>query len=175
MQPIMKIKQGILAGITAIVLLGFQGCGKECDPQCENGVCNLNTGQCDCLEGYKGEDCSTKLSEMYLGTFSVNQDCGVSGQAAYTITISESSSPNLIKISNLYQTSDDVVGTIDNDNPTSFTIMNQSFPVYGDSVSGTGSVSGGGASVTRADRISITYIYRESGAQEQCNATLDRL
>ena len=29
-----------------------------CQPPCDNGVCNVNTGYCDCSPGYTGPSCS---------------------------------------------------------------------------------------------------------------------
>ena len=35
----------------------------DCDPPCVNGTCDLLVGNCECEDGYIGEDCATGRKE----------------------------------------------------------------------------------------------------------------
>lgn len=35
----------------------------DCDPPCVNGTCDLLVGNCECEDGYIGEDCATGREE----------------------------------------------------------------------------------------------------------------
>ena len=82
----MKTGTVIIIIIFLIILVGT-GIGlyfaffapKKCPSDCSgNGVCDKTSGQCDCTDGYLGDDCSNKVIEyeFHQGKFSPDADMG---------------------------------------------------------------------------------------------------
>jgi len=68
----------------AFLLTTTTSCGDKCaDKDCVNGTCL--EGDCECDPGYEGDDkgiCNIEVRAKFLGSYTVNENCTNSGQAA---------------------------------------------------------------------------------------------
>jgi len=163
MKLIRHIALTTMLTIGAFSAITYVSCNKdECkDVVCQNaGTCS--NGVCSCATGYEGTNCQTASAEKFVGTYSVVENCSVSGGVGpYTTTISQSSSN---KVNVLLQNFGDFSATITvtgSVNGTTLTIASQT--VSGYTVSGSGTYNNG--------VITITYTVSGTLNNETCTAT----
>lgn len=116
-----------------------------------------------CPTGYEGNKCETLSSAKFVGSYSVQEDCSVSGAVGpYSTTIVQSTTNQVNILLNDFgdfSATITVTGSVDQN---ALTISSQT--VAGYTISGNGSYSNG--------VISITYTVQDpTGGQESCNAT----
>ncbi|MDB5284195.1 MAG: hypothetical protein JWO06_3270 [Bacteroidota bacterium] len=146
-----KITRLSLMIATSAVLLTIASCSKTCDA------------------GYEGSDCKTQIREKFIGQFKGPETC-TAGTDNYTVTISNSSSSDLLAIilSNVYNQSFTATGTVSGTTLT--TTANQTLGVGVTLVSGTGSISGSPSVLT------FTYAIKDSaGTTNTCTFTGTKL
>lgn len=66
---------GAIFAISLIMILYLITRNDPCPNGCENGLCNEDTGQCHCNNGWKGRDCSITCPDKCSG----HGECGVDG------------------------------------------------------------------------------------------------
>lgn len=89
----MKGQPFIFIFLSVATFVIVNGCRKSqpCEfIRCEYGLCT--DGRCKCPTGYEGDKCLTKVRNKYLGTFTGSEQCSVSYDGAYSITISANTS-----------------------------------------------------------------------------------
>ena len=179
--------------IAVVGALFVQSCSDPCkDVVCENaGVCDEETGLCDCPENfygatcetecvngtyadgncacddyYEGDACKIEQREKFYGAFDVMEECAPQ-TFEYASTIKAASGTiNRIEISYLYNDyPDGVIATVDG---RSLTIPSQN-PEEGFTMSGSGTISEDG------NTIDITYTLDDvSIGTATCTATFTR-
>jgi hypothetical protein len=92
--------------VTALVTIGsftavtYTACNKDkCkDVVCQNGG-TCSEGNCNCLAGFEGDRCQTKVVDKFVGTWNAAETCGSVPSPAYQVTITGSGTS--LVISNL--------------------------------------------------------------------------
>lgn len=75
--------------LSAVLMLIFFSCNNPCeDVECKNGGVCLD-GNCECSEGYSGDDCGTEVRSVFIGTFNVTETCP--NLVTYTVNIAADS------------------------------------------------------------------------------------
>ena len=129
------------------------------DVTCQNGGVCVD-GTCDCPDGYSGTSCEVADSDQFLGTYTVVENCGLSGIDNYSITITASgNSPQEVQVANLYDGGDNLNATIDGNN---ITIPSQ--------VGGTGVTYDGSGSIS-GNTLTLSFIVAAQGSSDTCTAT----
>jgi molybdopterin/thiamine biosynthesis adenylyltransferase len=128
--------------------------------------CNKDDDE-SCPAGYEGTDCKTLMSTKFVGTYSVTENCTVSGTVGpYTATITAAQTNNVtILLQNFgdFNATITVTGTI---NGNTLSIAQQT--VSGYSVSGNGTyVAGTG----NAGVLTVNYTIGGTVDTESCTAT----
>lgn len=79
---------GIATLLFAIISVSIFSCTTDkCSTvTCQNGG-TCSDGNCNCLSGYEGSSCETRINTKFAGTYSGAGDCG-SGSTAQSISIS---------------------------------------------------------------------------------------
>lgn len=112
--------------------------------------------------------CKKDEREKFLGTYSVNESCGL-GNVSYQMTVSaSSSSDDGVLMANFggFSTAVSVSGNI---NKSAITIPNQNISIGGNTVSlsGTGALNG--------TILTIAYTFSVGGGSDNCTATCTKL
>ena len=115
-----------------------------------------------CDEGFEGDKCDTEIREKVVGTYSVTEDCTVTGGATYSVSITKSGTDVTKVLINPMGGYPSSTGTVSVDG-TSITIAEQTTGGY--TFSGSGTINNGGASIT------VTYTVGTGGVSETCNGT----
>lgn len=123
-------------------VLMFQSCADKCKKIiCYNGAFCLD-GLCGCTTGFEGDDCSIEVREKFIGTYNVVDNCSITGNAMYTVNISEvDTSVSRVAIANFNNDFANPVSAIITGNYIEIPV--QSPDLDGRSVSGIGLFSGG--------------------------------
>jgi hypothetical protein len=99
MRSIRRIALTALVAFTTFGTVTFTSCNPdECkDVVCNNGgTCNEADGSCTCASGYEGTACETAWATKFTGTYSVTENCSLSGSVGpYSATIAASSTNNV--------------------------------------------------------------------------------
>jgi hypothetical protein len=167
MKSIKNIALSAMLTFGAFAAVTYTACTKDdCkDVVCQNGG-TCSGGSCTCPSGYEGANCEIASSLKFVGTYSVEENCTLSGAVGpYTATITQSSS-NAVNI--LLQNFGDFTATISvsgSVNGTTLTIPQQT--VSGYSISGNGTYTGTVTSGTLA----ISYNVSGATNAESCSAT----
>lgn len=140
----------------------------SCTDPCKDVTClNAGTcvdGTCNCASGYEGDDCGTEVRAKFKGTWNVSDGCSLSGTASYQVGVSSGSGIFDVKISNVWNSFiNSVNATISG---SSISIPNQEPDNDGFTVSGSGTISSDGNTITWSYTISDG-----SGATDVCTAT----
>ncbi len=144
---------------------------KKDDPEpdpCENVSClnggTCNNGSCSCTAGYEGSNCGTEQRAKFVASYSVSENCNLTGNFNYTMTISNSATGvSAVVINNFYGVGATVTGTV---NGTSLTIASQLVNVGSQAFtfSGSGQVNG--------NILTLSYTVADgSGGSETCTST----
>lgn len=155
-----NIKFGFLSVFALSCMMFFSSCEDLCkDVECVQGECV--EGDCVCDQGYEGTLCDTKMTDKFVGTYTVNENCDT-GTYTYSTTITASSTTiDKIVVNNLYDSGDNLDATVDGSNAT---IASQTF--NGLTYSGTGSMN------TDATSLTLTYVVSDGSATDNCTAVL---
>ena len=148
--------------IGAFSAITYTSCNKDkCkDVVCSNGGTCLD-GICTCKSGYEGTTCATVSAAKFVGTYSVVENCSVSGGVGpYTTTIVESTTNEVNILMNDFGDLTATITIVGSVNGTTLTIASQT--VSGYTVSGSGTYNNG--------VITITYTIASTNS-ETCTAT----
>lgn len=140
----MKLNKFIMvAAAAAMMSLTMNSCKDECkDVDCGHGSCD--EGNCTCETGYEGDNCDIEERAKFYGTYTGNETC-TTGSDNYQVTVtSNSAGITSVSISNIYNQSFIVSGTVSG---TSVSIPSQSVG-SSTTVSGNGSISGNQLTIT---------------------------
>jgi hypothetical protein len=166
------MKNTTLGFFGALVLAGgmfLTGCADECkDVICTNGECVA--GDCVCDAGYEGLDCSVALNAKFSGTYGLTETCQPSGQATYSITVApKSGSQTLVNFTGLWEEAQAIVSAEVAENGTSFTIASQPLGTRPETISGSGTITADGGTIT------LNYTIALAGATvDVCSGSLTK-
>jgi len=163
MKKISMIGISFLGVIAVVTVMFFNACTSDpCkDVTCLNGGTCVS-GTCDCATGYEGTDCSTISRDKFTDTWTVNEDCSLSAPASYIVSISNGTGITDVLISNMWDAfTNSVAATV---NGNTITIASQEPDNDGFTVSGSGSISSDGNTIT----MSYTVTDTSNGDQDNC-------
>lgn len=115
-----------------------------------------------CDEGFEGDKCDTEIRAKVIGTYNVDENCTSTGDADYSVTITNSGTDVTKVLINPFGGYPASTGTVSVDG-TSLTIASQTTGGY--TFSGSGTINNGGAS------ISVTYTVSDGTDSETCTGT----
>ena len=115
----MKTQSPIFITLIFTGILLLAGCSKKESELCEFVICDYGTctdGKCKCPTGYEGSKCLTEVRTKYLGTFTSSEQCSVSYDGTYSITISTIPSEiTKVNFYGIWGTSENTTGVVKDD------------------------------------------------------------
>lgn len=152
----MKKLSILTAGILMVFSLAIVTFYTSCTDPCKDVTClNAGTcvdGTCNCASGYDGDDCGTEIRAKFKGSWSAGDGCSITGSNAYVVNVSSGTSILEVKITNVWNAFANSVNATVNGNTIS--IPNQEPDNDGYTVSGQGTISADGQSITWSYTIS---------------------
>ena len=141
----------------------------SCTDPCKDVTClNAGTcvdGTCNCASGYEGDDCGTENRAKFKGAWTAQDGCSLSGSASYGVSVTSGSGIMDVKITNVWNSFVNVVNaTISG---STITIPTQEPDADGFRVSGTGTISTDGHTITWSYTVTDTG----SGLSDVCTST----
>jgi len=164
MKKISMIGISFLGVIAVVTVMFFNACTSDpCkDVTCLNGgVCN--SGTCTCATGYEGTDCSIISRDKFKGTWTVQDNCSMSGTGSYVVTITSGSAITDVLITNVWgQFTNSTLATVSGN---TISIASQQPDNDGFAVSGSGTIS------TDGNTITMNYTVTDTGTGDIDNCS----
>lgn len=110
LKSIAQIGLWLVFGIFSMSMIS--SCSDPCDDiLCKNnGICR--DGKCACAKGFDGPLCEYKMYEKFIGTWDGTYRCNGAIPVAHTIVIEPGTSPDEVKLYNLFNQNVSVIGKI---------------------------------------------------------------
>lgn len=163
MKSIRNIALSAFLTIGAFTMVTFTSCDPDAckDVVCNNGGTCVN-GNCDCLTGYEGSNCSTVSAASLPGTYTGTESCQppLSSSSSWSSTLTQSSNDETkVVISNFGDSGTNVTGQV---NKNAITLDATAIGSY--TVTGTGTING--------NVITINYDLSGGVTPRSCTMTL---